>query len=176
MLTLWLMPDGEAYNLLQELILDLSQTHDTPRFEPHITLLSGITDEEDLAIEKTRHFAFNTQPITAALTHIEYLELYYRCLFFRADTSEQLMQARQQAEQLFEHTQIQPFIPHVSFLYGAMPTFQKEAIINDLGNRFLMSLKMNMLRLVRTQRTPEYWELVAEFPLGKSQKTSPLIQ
>ena len=64
--------------------------------------------------------------IRASLTSIEYLEMYYRCLFFRADTSEELLDIRAQSEDIFEHTQVNPFIPHVSFLYGSMPIFQKQ--------------------------------------------------
>jgi len=165
MYTLWLMPDKDAYQKLSKLIVDLSTTHDTPEFEPHVTLLSGITDELDLAIEKAEDLANNISPVSATLTRIEFLELYYRCLFFCTNESEELMNARGMAEDIFEHTQISPFIPHVSFLYGSLPIFEKETIIGNLGDNFFMDFRMPKLRLVKTQRTPEYWELIEEFDL-----------
>jgi hypothetical protein len=47
------MPDNLAYQKLSTLIVDLSTTHDTPTFEPHVTLLSGITDETSVSIQKS---------------------------------------------------------------------------------------------------------------------------
>lgn len=159
------MPDEIAYQKLSDLIADLSTTHATPSFEPHITLLSGITDDLELAIQKTEELANSITPISATLTRIEFLEVYYRCLFFCTNESEDLMSVRQLATDIFEHTQITPFIPHVSFLYGSLPIFQKEAIIGALGDNFFIDFRMPKLRLVKTQRTPEYWELIAEFDL-----------
>ncbi|MCH2022712.1 MAG: hypothetical protein MK207_09565 [Saprospiraceae bacterium] len=165
MYTLWLIPDKSAYKKLSKLIIDLSTTHDTPKFEPHVTLLSGITDSRSVAIQNTEKLAKNCSPISAALTRIEFLEFYYRCLFFCTSKSTELMNVRSQAENLFEHTSISPFIPHVSFLYGSLPIFQKETIIAELGDSFFMDFRMPKLRLVKTQRTPEYWEFIEEYDL-----------
>ncbi|BDS12274.1 haloacid dehalogenase [Aureispira anguillae] len=165
MYTLWLMPDEAAYQKLSRLIVDLSTTHDTPTFEPHVTLLSGIIDKETIAIQKAEELANSLIPVSATLTRIEFLEVYYRCLFFCTNQSEDLMEARTLAEEIFEHTQINPFIPHVSFLYGSLPIFQKEAIIGALGDSFFMDFRMPKLRLVETRRTPEHWRLMAEFDL-----------
>ncbi len=159
------MPDKNTYQKLSELIVDLSSVHQTPRFEPHVTLLSGITDKLELAIDKTDELANSLSPILASLTNIAFLEFYYRCLFFRTSDSEELVYARELAEELFEHTQITPFIPHISFLYGSLPIFQKESIIEALGEEFFVNFRMTKLRLVKTQRTPEHWELIEEFEL-----------
>ena len=165
MYTLWLMPDKSAYQKLSKLIVDLSTLHDTPRFEPHVTLLSGITDNIKVAREKTEELANSITEISATLTRVEFLELYYRCLFFCTSQSEDLMDARMLAEEIFEHTKVSPFIPHVSFLYGSLPVFEKEAIIGTLGDSFFMDFRLPKLRLVKTQRTPEHWELIEEFDL-----------
>ena len=95
------MPDKSAYEKLSKLIIDLSTTHDTPKFEPHVTLLSGITDSRSLAIQNAEKLANSSSPITATLTRIEFLELYYRCLFFCANKSSELMSVRTQAEDMF---------------------------------------------------------------------------
>ena len=71
----------------------------------------------------------------------------------------------EEAENFFDHTHIHPFIPHVSFLYGSLPVFQKEAIVSDLGAAFLVDFRLTKLRLVKTQRTPEHWELIKEYTL-----------
>jgi len=165
MYTLWLVPDSTAYNKLSKLIVALSTSLETPEFEPHVTLLSGITDELEIAIEKTEELANSLSPISASLTRIEFLEYYYRCLFFCTNTSEELMYARDLSEGIFEHTNINPFVPHVSFLYGSLPVFEKEAIVSELGDNFFMDFRMTELRLVKTQRTPEHWELIRAYAL-----------
>lgn len=166
MYTLWLMPDQEAYQKLSALILDLSSSLDTPRFEPHVTLLSGIVDPLNIALEKAEELANSLLPISAALTRIDFLERYFRCLFFCTNQSEDLLEARSLAEVIFEHTQIDPFVPHVSFLYGSIPVFQKQAIINQLGDAFFMDFRLPQLRLVETRLLPpQNWRLLAEFDL-----------
>lgn len=39
---LWIIPEGAAYALTDGYIARLSATYNLPRFEPHLTLLSGI--------------------------------------------------------------------------------------------------------------------------------------
>jgi 2'-5' RNA ligase len=165
MYTLWLIPDNNTHNKLSELIVDLSSLHDTPQFEPHVTLLGGIVDPLAIAIEKTEKLAKKLAAISASLTRIEFLEIYYRCLFFCTDDSADLMDAHEQAHDLFEHTHINPFIPHISFLYGSLPIFEKQSIISELGDSFFLDFRMTKIRLVKTQRTPEYWQLIKEFEL-----------
>ena len=70
MLSLWLMPDKETYFKLSQLIEDLSTVHHTPTFEPHVTLLSGIVDEDDIALEKTKQLAEKTGLLGGSLTSI----------------------------------------------------------------------------------------------------------
>ncbi len=170
MLTLWLMPDSDTYHKLSQLIAALSSVHQTPSFEPHVTLLSGIVDQPKLALQKTEELAASTSVLQVALTQIEYLEYFYRCLFFRTDNSQSIFELRAKAEDLFEHTQVNPFIPHISFLYGSIPVFQKKAIVEDLGDEFLVDFKMEKIRLLRTELSPEHWELLGEFDLQASKK------
>ena len=75
MYTLWLIPDNNTYNKLSDLIVGLSSLHDTPQFEPHVTLLGGIVDPLDIAIEKTEKLAKQLAPISASLTRTEFLEI-----------------------------------------------------------------------------------------------------
>lgn len=165
--TLWLLPDAHAYERLDRLITGLSSRHGTPRFAPHVTLLSGILDAEPEALLKTERLARQVEPVRASLTRIEYLETYYRCLFFRTDDSAELLGLRARAEALFEHSRVEPFIPHISFLYGSLPVFSKEAIVEELGEAFFMDFRMETLCLVETQRTPEHWRVLATFDLGR---------
>lgn len=165
MYSLWLIPDNQTFQKLNKLIVDLSTEHNTPRFEPHVTLLSGIIDDSATAIKKTKQLAKQFIPISAALTNIEYLEFFYKCLFFRTDDSHGIFEIREAAEEVFEHTQVNPFVPHVSFLYGALPVFEKKEIIAQLGDHFFVDFNMTKLQLVKTQLTPEHWDVLIEVDL-----------
>ncbi|MCP4440818.1 MAG: haloacid dehalogenase [Aureispira sp.] len=166
MYSLWLIPDNHTFQKLNKLIVDLSTQHNTPKFEPHVTLLSGIIDNADIAIEKTQKLAEQFDSISAALTNIEYLELFYKCLFFRTDDSQGIFEMREAAEELFEHTQVNPFVPHVSFLYGALPIFEKKEIIAQLDDHFFVDFNMTKLQLVKTQLTPDHWKVLEEVELN----------
>lgn len=165
MLTLWLMPDKETYLKIGQLIAELSTVHNTPRFEPHVTLISGITDDIETALLKTQKLASKNRPLKASLTGVEYLEYFYRCLFFSTDDSDEIYRLREEAESIFEHSTVNPFIPHISFLYGSLPVFKKEAIVAELGDRFLGGFSLQKMRLVRTELGPENWEVLGEFEL-----------
>jgi 2'-5' RNA ligase len=106
-------------------------------------------------------------PLNASLIGVEYLEYFYRCLFFKTDDSDEIYRLRDEAESLFEHSTVNPFIPHISFLYGSLPVFKKEAIIAELGERILGGFSLQSLRLVRTELGPENWELLGEFELER---------
>jgi len=47
---LWIIPEGEAYALTDDYIARLSAGYNLPKFEPHVTLLSGILSPEALAL------------------------------------------------------------------------------------------------------------------------------
>ncbi len=165
MLSIWLIPTAETSAKLSALIHDLSKTYSTDNFLPHITLLSGIMDIENQAVAKLTRWAKQLKPIQAELTSVEYLELYYKCLFFNAAESAELLLLREQAEQLFNHTNVQPFIPHVSFLYGNLPLFKQQEIISGLGADFLQTIRLDKIQLVRTIHAVENWELLVEIAL-----------
>ena len=161
------MPAEKTAAKISELINNLSKTYQTAAFSPHITLLSGITESKEIALQKMQNWAKQIQPIQAALTDVAYLEIYYKCLFFNTLLSKELLNARAEAELIFEHTHIQPFIPHISFLYGDLPVFKKQEIIAELNSDFFQTIILDKIQLVRTERAVEDWELLAEINLIK---------
>jgi 2'-5' RNA ligase len=165
MYTLWLLPDKETYYHIASLIDELNSVDQKPRFYPHVTLLSGITDNEEMAIQKSILLSANFNSIHCQLTGIDHLEYFYKCLFFKTSESEALLTIRKSAESLFEHSQINPFIPHISFLYGSLPVFKQQAIVEKLGKDILKSVALTKLQLVQTDLTPEEWKVVKSFDL-----------
>jgi hypothetical protein len=49
--SLWLMPIGDIYRRLSETISQLSSEYGTPNFQPHITLLGELSEDEEYIIK-----------------------------------------------------------------------------------------------------------------------------
>lgn len=156
------MPDDAAYHKLNELILKLSEHYGTPKFEPHVTLLSGIQMPKEEAMAIVKKMASDNPVPEVRLSKIGYLDVFYRCLFFRTAEKTTLLALREKAKLAFGDTQIEPYVPHLSFLYGDLPRFTKENIILEIGEHFSMKFTLPTLRLIKTQLTPEEWEVVGE--------------
>ncbi|MGA2784592.1 MAG: hypothetical protein ABSF09_07845, partial [Candidatus Bathyarchaeia archaeon] len=91
--SLWLMPTGDAYQALANLIFDLSKEYSSPRFAPHVTLLGELHGSEEEIKSRTSRLSANLKPYAIDLTRIEYLDEYFRSLFIRVEETEQVMQA-----------------------------------------------------------------------------------
>ncbi len=115
MLSLWLLPKRADLARLHPALADLGTS------QAHVPILSGICESLATAISKTEQLAKFFKTFEAGLSPVGYLEGVYKCLFFRTDQSEQIFALRSQAQTLFEHTQVEPFIPQLSFLYGRIP-------------------------------------------------------
>lgn len=85
--SLWLMPTGRVYSELTRLIFRLSREWSTDNFEPHVTLLGGLLDSEEAILSKTSQLAAWIRPYEIKLTTMDYLDEFFRCLFFRVENN-----------------------------------------------------------------------------------------
>jgi len=131
-LSLWLVPEEESYDLLSCIIARLSQQHGTPSFEPHLTLLSGITLRHNEATTRTTQLAARLEKLEVVIRGLGYRDEFFRALFLEAERTAELMNAHQIACTVFNHSPNEPFLPHVSLLYGHLPAATKERIIAQL--------------------------------------------
>jgi 2'-5' RNA ligase len=163
--SLWLMPTGEVRQRLAEAILDLSREYAAPPFEPHVTLAGGIVGPAREAVSKMAGLASRIQPFTVRLTGVAGLDEYFRCLFVRVATTHPLMSANKAAREVFNLAQQPAFMPHLSLLYGHLPSSLKERIIASLGRRFELEFKASGLHLYLIRGEPQAWRRVASFGL-----------
>jgi len=162
---LWLVPGGGTYERLATLINRLAKSHKTPVFEPHITLLGGITsDDEDELLRLTHLLASRVEPFEASLSEVRYMDEYFRCLFLKAEPTDGLIRANIEARLVMgELVTPREFYPHLSLLYGEFFPVVKEAIIKDMGGSMEVAYLAEKVKLVRVTGGPADWKALGEF-------------
>jgi 2'-5' RNA ligase len=164
--SLWLMPPGEVRQRLAGTILALSREYATPAFAPHLTLAGGIVGPAREVAAKMADLARRIPPFTVRLGAVDGLDEYFRCLFVRVATTHPIMAANKAARQAFGLAKQPAFMPHLSLLYGSLPSSAKERIIASLARQFELEFKVSRLHLYLIQREPAAWRRVARSGLG----------
>lgn len=163
--SLWLRPLGDIAFRIQQRINKLSDQYDTPSFEPHVTLLSGLRYGETELIQLTETLAGALSPFELLLTKAGYRNKFYQSLFVHIKKSDELMNAYNTALQLFGREADEEFIPHLSLMYGDLSQKEKERILSVMGREFHIRFEVHSLLLVKTEGKPDEWKKIhlAEF-------------
>jgi 2'-5' RNA ligase len=165
--SLWLMPEGEAFDYYFEIIARLSQRLVTPVFLPHVTLLGLIDGTNEEVEAKTVKLAAQFHPFRVEFTGVETFDEYFRCLFVRVKETPVLLTAHQQARQLFGRQDDPAFMPHLSLVYGDLEPLTKEKISNELGEECLRPFAVHSIHLFLTSGEPPDWQRFCEIPFGR---------
>ncbi len=160
--SLWIIPPEGVYDRLKDIIFRLSLKYSTPGFEPHITLLGGLPGAEEEILSKVSGLAANLNPFNVKLSKTEYLDEYYRCLFLRAEETDDLLNAHALAGKILDNLRDEKYMPHLSLMYGDFPAKIKEEIIRETGNQDI-TFKVNSIHLFLTGDNPELWQRLKEF-------------
>lgn len=156
--SLWLRPFGDLAFKLQQRIEKLSKKHDTPRFEPHVTLLGGLQAGETELIHLTDTLASSLHPFDLVLTRAGCRDAYYQSLFVHVEKDDALLKTQKMAERLFDSHSDEAYMPHLSLLYGDLSREEKERILNVMGREFHIRFTAHNLLLVDTTGQPENWK------------------
>ena len=163
---LWLTPQSDVRDRFAEVIRKLSQTYHTKLFEPHITLVGGITGPEDELIAKTEKLARRLTRLTIKPLEIQYLDEFYRSLFLLVTPTEALINANKLAKQQFGLPVDEEFMPHLSLFYGDLTVREKEKIKGRLNSKLLAPFHVDKIVLFCTISEPDKWYTVQSFPLA----------
>ena len=153
--------------MLADTIYSLSHEFSSPLFPPHITLLGELSGSEEVLVERSQAVARQIEPFSVELTTIAYLDMYYRALFLQVRQTHSLMNANQIARQAFGIQNDEPYMPHLSLLYGNFPSRAKESIIERLGPRLSCAFEVARIHLHSTYGDTSTWEELGVFPLKR---------
>ncbi|MDA8364611.1 MAG: hypothetical protein M0Z84_12555 [Gammaproteobacteria bacterium] len=160
---LWLLP--QPVDVLRQLICELAQTHGTPQFAPHLTLLGGLRMPRLALADTAARLAATSPPLTLEPLSINGEPDRFRCLYVRLALTGGLARIRHRAETLMR----QPgtaFLPHLSLYYGNMNVTERTRLAQELMIRLPATITVDRLALVDTSGEVEDWNEVAAFALS----------
>jgi len=160
---IWLIPeDGDIF---KSAIKQLSETYKSKLFDPHVTLVSGITGNQDELVGRTENLARALSKMVLQPMEFSYTREFYRALFIVIKSSHELSDANLLAKNIFNLSLDQDFMPHLSLFYGELPSEEKEKIKKQLSNDLLLPFVVGSLVLFCTDMQSCDWFSVANFTL-----------
>ena len=160
---LWLAPSGETYGALAAVIRNLARELGAPVFEPHVTLMADLEGTEREHLRRTKALAERLEPTRIGLTEPSYTDEFFRCLFMHVDPTPDVMRLRTLAAEVFE-CDPQPFMAHLSLVYGSFASSLKQAAIRRLPSEVRTSFMVEALHLIRADSmAPHDWHEMARF-------------
>jgi len=162
--SIFMMSTGDVYERYKQIINQLSDKYEAPKFEPHVTLISRLELSENELLSKISELADILRPFEINLTTAEYLDEYFRCVFILAEKTNIIMKANMEARKIFGRLHDPPYMPHLSLLYGDFDEKTKKKIIEELGD-VSGSFEVNSIFLFSTEGEVKDWYKVKEFPL-----------
>ncbi len=166
---IWIGPHEESdeYYALSHCITAIAKANNTPTFVPHLTLLSGIKDDEPTVRERTKQLATLLHPFEVELKELEIGQTYFQTLFIKAKQTAELMAANQLAQEVCQRHKL--YMPHASLAYGDFTALTLTKIKRDFENEFAdvtgTTFTAHHLDLWITKGPIEHWSLLERFPL-----------
>jgi 2'-5' RNA ligase len=167
-LSLWLMPHGSVRDDLNALIARLAERLGTETFEPHVTLLPGVTGPDAKTVDQARGLAAELRPLVLDPAELDGLDAHFRCLFVRMASSPNLRDAHARAARRFGREPDPSFDPHLSLVYGTVDDAAKAALKEELAVGATKPFEARRLHVWRTEGEVGGWREVAAFDLGSA--------
>lgn len=162
--SLWLTPRDAVSASLGELICGLSEIYKTPPFLPHVTLLASVSRPQAEVIARTLELALACGPFEIELGEPAFTDDYFRSLFIKVTPNPALLSAHRRARELFNMPQ-EPYLPHLSVLYGNLPAAEKKTIIARLNRDYPRRFTAEAIDVYLSEGKPEDWRLVESVAL-----------
>jgi len=162
--SLWLEPQGASRDRFTGLIRKLANELGTPVFDPHVTLLGGLSQPESEVVDRSLALAALVPPIEVRLTRAGVGLEYYHFLYFEVAVTEQLREAHATARRAFDLPE-EEFEPHLSLAYAIPLEHEPSELLRRVPGRPWGRFMVDSLTLVRTAGAPEEWEVLGRLPL-----------
>ncbi len=163
--SLWFVPEEGIYEKFSEIITRLSGEYAAPLFEPHVTLAGPITALKEEIVTKVASYVANITPFSIHLTKIDYEPYFFRAVYIKAEETKELVSANQIAKEKFDLLD-EPYMPHLSLLYGDFSDTTKMGIIESIGEDFSCEFLVRSVSLVdigEDTTDVKNWKLIKNF-------------
>jgi Cyclic phosphodiesterase-like protein len=162
---LWLLPEPRSFERLSAVIAEIARAEGSPRFEPHVTLVSGIALEAGEVMERARGLASALTPRDVLLARAAQRPDFFQALFLAVEGGD-LHGAHRRAAAEMGVTPSDAYRPHVSLLYGDFPAPTKSAILDHIGRHWNEACLLDRLAVVTPEGPPASWVRQRTWPLG----------
>lgn len=163
--SLWLRPDDKQAQRLRRHIEQLAARCGGSRFEPHVTVSSGLPERPSLS--QLKQLAGRHRPPTLAALRVEHSRHHYQCLKLALRRDRALMALRCDAlGALGGRTSAAPYDPHISLLYAKLSASRRRALAARVPAEALARCRGTSLQLVRTRGPERGWRVLEQVPLG----------
>jgi len=161
MYSLWFVPTQKVDDRTSLLISELAAEYNSPAFRPHVTVVGGLTEDPT---NKVQGLVKNLKPFEITLTTAQYLDEYFRCVFYEVAPNRTLMDINKKAQKLFEHEDM--YYPHLSILYGNHDEELRKQIAEEIGE-MNQSFIAKKIVIVKGPSNPDpksiaQWKIVGE--------------
>lgn len=121
----WLMPAAEDRRFFQRLITELAQQYAAPVFVPHVTMYSGVCQDDEDPEALLAHATQGVQPLVLHVDRILSTETFTKTLFVHFHPSPQLSMMTAALRTRCAHPSDYRLDPHLSLLYKHMSSSEK---------------------------------------------------
>ena len=135
--SIWLMPVAEDAATLERMVEDFSGRFDTPRFQPHLTLVEDMERSVGELAPLVEEVAAGIRPFTAPVAAIGVSALFFRSFYARFVAEGPLLELKRRAIEKILPGDIMEFMPHISLAYGVDETFAKRDAVAEAENLLL---------------------------------------
>lgn len=164
---LFLEPTGTSKHGLHHLIQQFAAEFGGPIFDPHVTLLAELQDEDETElIGKVAALVAGQSSFSVSLEALSMEDRYFRALYLRVQENEALAALHEKAEEIFSIQSSELYVPHLSLLYGNYPEARKLNALDTIYVPDDMTFLVDRVSLYKTEGEVGEWVKVQECILG----------
>jgi Cyclic phosphodiesterase-like protein len=158
LLSIWLRPSAEQSADLATLIRRLAGEHATTSFPPHVTVVGDTDRLCSDSFDALTSVAHRTSCLQLTALSLKHTSAYHKCVFFVCEAVPALLELRATCAQLLEYDITSVYQPHLSAIYGHLPTSTRTQIAGQLASLLPLGLDLSYLSIVDTTgNDPRYW-------------------
>jgi hypothetical protein len=132
----WLTPAPSDRRWLSKVILDYATEYNSPVFEPHVTVYSGLYSPEDQLETAMAQAVEPLKPLTLQILGLNYTPDFFKTGFIAFSPSDGLTQLSHQIRDHLHNPMDYVLEPHLSLIYKDIPVEQKRLAML----RFILSI------------------------------------
>ncbi len=153
-----MIPGDPEYAYFQDLISELSEQADSPKFSPHITLLGQLPqDFEHIKLEVNK-LCNGLEALQLSFSHLGMFEQYFRSIILHTHPSQSLEDLHQRIRDILAPEENAPFVPHLSLLYSHLELNQKRLLMEGITLDLPIVVRINTIVITRTDGNPSQWQ------------------